>query len=121
MQLQTGIFDLTRVYFFYILYSFMKILQGYDPMEKKLFGTDGIRGKANQYPIVPTLLIKVAMAAAHLFTRGDHRHTVVMGKDTRQSGYMIETALTSAFTSMGVDVIQIGPMPTPAVAILTRA
>lgn len=90
-------------------------------MEKKLFGTDGIRGKANQYPIVPSLLIRVAMAAAHLFTRGDHRHTVVLGKDTRQSGYMIESALTSAFTSMGVDVIQIGPMPTPAVAILTRA
>lgn len=90
-------------------------------MEKRLFGTDGIRGKANQYPIVPSILIKVAMAAAHLFTRGDHRNTVVIGKDTRQSCYMIESALTSAFTAMGVDVIQIGPMPTPAVSILTRA
>lgn len=99
-------------------------------MERKLFGTDGIRGKANQYPIVPDLLIRVAMASAQLFMnpsrkmsqdRGEHRHTVVIGKDTRQSGYMIESALTAGFTAMGYDVLHIGPMPTPAVSIMTRA
>jgi phosphoglucosamine mutase len=90
-------------------------------MEKKLFGTDGIRGKANQYPIVPELLIKVAQSVAHFFTRGNHRHTIVIGKDTRQSGYMIESALTSGFTAMGMDVILVGPIPTPAVSILTRS
>ena len=85
------------------------------------FGTDGIRGKANQYPITPDMMMKTAMAAAQIFTRGDHRHTVVIGKDTRQSGYMIETALTSGFAAMGVDVALLGPLPTPAVANLTRA
>lgn len=94
-------------------------------MERKLFGTDGIRGVANRYPIVPDLLMRVAMAASWLFTKGeeqdDNRHTVVIGKDTRQSGYMIESALTAGFAAMGVDVILIGPMPTPAVSILTRA
>lgn len=89
--------------------------------KKTLFGTDGIRGKANQYPITPDMMIKTAMAAAQIFTRGDHRHTVVIGKDTRQSGYMIETALTSGFAAMGVDVALLGPLPTPAVANLTRA
>lgn len=89
--------------------------------KKILFGTDGIRGKANQYPITPDLMMKTAMAAAQIFTRGDHRHTVVIGKDTRQSGYMIETALTSGFAAMGVDVALLGPLPTPAVANLTRA
>ncbi len=89
--------------------------------KKTLFGTDGIRGKANQYPITPDMMMKTAMAAAQIFTRGDHRHTVVIGKDTRQSGYMIETALTSGFAAMGVDVALLGPLPTPAVANLTRA
>ncbi len=89
--------------------------------KKILFGTDGIRGKANQYPITPDMMLKTAMAAAQIFTRGDHRHTVVIGKDTRQSGYMIETALTSGFAAMGVDVTLLGPLPTPAVANLTRA
>lgn len=90
-------------------------------LKKVLFGTDGIRGKANQYPITPDMMMKTAMAAAQIFTRGDHRHTVVIGKDTRQSGYMIETALTSGFAAMGVDVALLGPLPTPAVANLTRA
>ncbi|MBW8308414.1 MAG: phosphoglucosamine mutase [Candidatus Paracaedibacteraceae bacterium] len=88
---------------------------------RTLFGTDGIRGKANQYPITPDMMLKTAMAAAQIFTRGNHRHTVVIGKDTRQSGYMIEMALTSGFAAMGVDVALLGPLPTPAVANLTRA
>lgn len=90
-------------------------------MDKELFGTDGIRGKANQYPITPAPLLKIATAAAHLFMKDSRKHIVVIGKDTRQSGYMIESALTAGFTSMGVDVIQVGPMPTPAISILTRA
>lgn len=94
-------------------------------LERKLFGTDGIRGVANKYPIVPDLIMRVAMAASWLFAKGeeqdDNRHTVVIGKDTRQSGYMIENALTAGFAAMGVDVILVGPMPTPAVSILTRA
>jgi phosphoglucosamine mutase len=88
---------------------------------RTLFGTDGIRGKANQYPMTPDMILKTAMAAAQLFTRGEHRHNVVIGKDTRQSGYMIETALTSGFAAMGIDVALLGPLPTPAVANLTRA
>lgn len=90
-------------------------------IKKQLFGTDGIRGKANQYPITPDMMLKTAMAAAQIFTRGDHRHSVVIGKDTRQSGYMIEMALTSGFAAMGIDVALLGPLPTPAVANLTRA
>lgn len=90
-------------------------------LTRTLFGTDGIRGKANQYPITPDMMLKTAMAAARLFARGDQRHTVVIGKDTRQSGYMIETALTSGFAAMGIDVALLGPLPTPAVANLTRA
>lgn len=88
---------------------------------RTLFGTDGIRGKANQYPITPDMMLKTAMAAAQTFTRGHHRHSVVIGKDTRQSGYMIETALTAGFAAMGIDVALLGPLPTPAVANLTRA
>lgn len=89
--------------------------------KRYLFGTDGIRGKANEYPMVPELLMKIAMAAGQKFTRGDHRHTVVIGKDTRLSGYMVESALTSGFVAMGMDVITVGPLPTPAVAMLTRS
>lgn len=89
--------------------------------KKKLFGTDGIRGKANEYPITPEVILKVAMAAGKKFTRGDHRHTVIIGKDTRLSSYMVESALTSGFVSMGMDVVQVGPLPTPAVAMLTRS
>lgn len=90
-------------------------------MTRKLFGTDGIRGKANTEPLTAETALKVGMATAHHFTRGDHRHRVVIGKDTRLSGYMIEPALTAGFISMGMDVFLVGPMPTPAVAMLTRS
>src|SRR6202142_1438142 len=89
-------------------------------MVRKYFGTDGIRGKANQ-AIPPELALKVGQAAGLLFRRGDHRHRVVIGKDTRLSGYMIETALVAGFTSVGMDVLLLGPMPAPAVAMLTRS
>ena len=90
-------------------------------MNKKLFGTDGIRGTANAGSMTAEIALRVGMAAAAHFTCGDHRHRVVIGKDTRLSGYMIETALTSGFVSMGMDVFLVGPMPTPAVAMLTRS
>lgn len=89
-------------------------------MAKKYFGTDGIRGRANGV-ITPELAMRVGMAAGLVFRRGDHRHRVVIGKDTRLSGYMIENALVAGFTSVGVDVMLLGPVPTPAVAMLTRS
>ena len=89
-------------------------------MARKYFGTDGIRGRANGI-ITPELALKVGQAAGLIFRRGDHRHRVLIGKDTRLSGYMIETALVAGFTSVGMDVFQTGPMPTPAVAMLTRS
>jgi phosphoglucosamine mutase len=90
-------------------------------MARKLFGTDGIRGRANIYPMTAEVALKVGQAAGKLFTRGAHRHTVVIGKDTRLSGYMLEPALAAGFIGMGMDVILVGPMPTPAVAMLTRS
>ncbi len=90
-------------------------------MTRKYFGTDGIRGKANTAPMTAETALRVGMAAGRYFTRGDHRHRVVIGKDTRLSGYMIETALVAGFTSVGMDVFQFGPLPTPAVAMLTRS
>ncbi len=90
-------------------------------MSRKLFGTDGIWGQANSNPMTAEIAMKVGMAAGHLFKNGDHRHRVVIGKDTRLSGYVIESALVSGFTSVGMDVFQLGPMPTPAVAMLTRS
>lgn len=90
-------------------------------MVRKYFGTDGIRGKANTWPITPDVAMKVGMAAGLIFKNGDHRHRVVIGKDTRLSGYMIETALVAGFTSVGVDVLLLGPIPTPGVAMLTRS
>jgi phosphoglucosamine mutase len=90
-------------------------------MARKLFGTDGIRGTANIDPMTAEVALKVGMAAGQIFTRGDHRHTVVIGKDTRLSGYMLEPALTAGFIGMGMDVIMVGPMPTPAIAMLTRS
>jgi len=89
-------------------------------MSRKYFGTDGIRGRANGL-ITPELALKVGQAAGLAFQRGEHRHRVVIGKDTRLSGYMIETALIAGFTSVGMDVLQLGPMPTPAVAMLTKS
>ena len=89
-------------------------------MARKYFGTDGIRGPANRV-ITPELALKVGQAAGLVFKRGDHRHRVVIGKDTRLSGYMIETALVAGFTSVGMDVLLLGPMPTPSVAMLTRS
>jgi phosphoglucosamine mutase len=89
-------------------------------MTRKHFGTDGIRGRANTV-ITPELALKVGQAAGLLFHRGEYRHRVVIGKDTRLSGYMIETALVAGFTSVGMDVLLLGPMPTPAVAMLTRS
>jgi phosphoglucosamine mutase len=90
-------------------------------MARKYFGTDGIRGRANSV-ITPELALKVGQATGVVFRRaGQDRHRVVIGKDTRLSGYMIETALIAGFTSVGMDVLQLGPMPTPAVAMLTRS
>jgi phosphoglucosamine mutase len=89
-------------------------------MLRKYFGTDGIRGRANGI-ITADLALRVGQAAGLAFHRGDHRHRVVIGKDTRLSGYMIENALVAGFTSVGMDVLLLGPMPTPAVAMLTRS
>ena len=89
-------------------------------MARKYFGTDGIRGPANGV-ITPDLALRVGQAAGVIFRRGEHRHRVVIGKDTRLSGYMIETALCAGFTSTGMDVMMLGPVPTPAVAMLTRS
>ena len=88
---------------------------------RKLFGTDGIRGRANDEPVTARTALEVAMAAGAQFTRGAHRHLVVIGKDTRLSGYMLEPALTAGFIAVGMDVVLLGPMPTPAVAMLTRS
>ena len=88
----------------------------------KLFGTDGIRGKANTYPITPEVALQVGKAIAHVCgARWQGSARAVLGKDTRLSGYMLETALTSGLVSMGMDVLEIGPMPTPAVAHLAKS
>jgi phosphoglucosamine mutase len=91
-------------------------------MTRRYFGTDGIRGLANASPMTSEIALKVGMAAGKIFsTSGNYRHRVVIGKDTRLSGYMLEAALMSGFTSVGMDVFLLGPMPTPAVAMLTRS
>src|SRR5262249_39085201 len=89
-------------------------------MARKYFGTDGIRGRANG-TITPELALKVGQAAGLILRGGDHRHGVLIGKATPLSGYMIETALVAGFTTVGMDVSQPGPIPTPAVAMLTRS
>jgi phosphoglucosamine mutase len=99
----------------------IQVKTGPNRMSRTYFGTDGIRGTANRWPITPEIALKVGMAAGLVFRRGSHRHRVVIGKDTRLSGYMIEPALTAGFTAMGVDVFLSGPVPTPAVAMLTRS
>jgi phosphoglucosamine mutase len=88
---------------------------------RRLFGTDGIRGKANTDPMTAGIALRLGQAAGLLFTRGEHRHRVVIGKDTRLSGYMLEPALTAGFIGAGMDVTLLGPLPTPAVAMLTRS
>ena len=90
-------------------------------MNRRLFGTDGVRGLANSFPMTPEIAMKVGMAAGRIFTRGEYRHRVVIGKDTRLSGYMVESALVAGFTAVGMDVFLFGPLPTPAVAMLTRS
>jgi phosphoglucosamine mutase len=89
-------------------------------MGRKFFGTDGIRGRTNVAPMTADTAMRVGQAAGAFFLRGDHRHRVVIGKDTRLSGYMMESAMVAGFTSVGMDVILVGPMPTPAVAMLTK-
>ncbi len=89
--------------------------------KRKYFGTDGIRGRANTHPMTGETALKVGMAAGEYFTRGKHKHNVVIGKDTRLSGYLIEPSLTAGFISMGMNVFLVGPMPTPAISMLTRS
>jgi len=90
-------------------------------MARKYFGTDGIRGRTNEGAMTAEIAMKVGQAAGAYFVRGKHRHRVLIGKDTRLSGYMMESALTAGFTSVGMDVVLVGPMPTPAVAMLTKS
>ncbi len=90
-------------------------------MSRRYFGTDGIRGLANSEPMTADIALKVGMAAGYEFNRGEHRPRVVIAKDTRLSGYMIETALTSGFLSVGMHVLLVGPLPTPAVGMLARS
>jgi phosphoglucosamine mutase len=88
---------------------------------KKLFGTDGVRGVANQDPMTSEMAMRIGRAAAHVFQDSARKHRIVIGKDTRLSGYMIESALTSGLCSMGMDVLLVGPVPTPGIAFLTRS
>lgn len=90
-------------------------------MGRQYFGTDGIRGLTNTAPMTPEIAMRVGQAAGAKFLRGSHKHRVVIGKDTRLSGYMMESALIAGFTSVGMDVVMVGPVPTPAVAMLTRS
>ena len=90
-------------------------------MTRKYFGTDGIRGRTNENPMTAGMAMRVGQAAGAHFARGPHQHRVVIGKDTRLSGYMMESALVAGFTSVGMDVVMVGPMPTPAVALLARS
>ena len=90
-------------------------------MSRSLFGTDGVRGRANNAPMTAETVMRIGMAAGRVFNRGSHRHRVVIGKDTRLSGYMLEQALTAGFLSVGMDVLLLGPLPTPAIGFLTRS
>ena len=90
-------------------------------MSRKLFGTDGVRGRANDDPMTAETALRLGQAAGRHFTNGGHAHRVVIGKDTRRSGYMLENAMTAGFTSVGMDVFLVGPIPTPAVGFLTRS
>src|SRR6266571_1437902 len=88
---------------------------------KKLFGTDGVRGVANVYPMTSEMAMEIGRAAAYIFKKGQRRHRIVIGKDTRISGYMIENALAAGICSMGVDVLLVGPLPTPGIANITSS
>ena len=90
-------------------------------MARKYFGTDGIRGLTNSAPMTAEMAMRVGMAAGAYFLRGEHKHRVLIGKDTRLSGYMLESALVAGFTSVGMDVVMTGPLPTPAIALLTQS
>ena len=90
-------------------------------MKRSYFGTDGIRGQSNIFPMMPDLAMRVGIAVGTIFRRGNHRHRVVIGKDTRLSGYMLENAMVAGFTAAGLDAFVLGPIPTPAVAMLTRS
>lgn len=87
----------------------------------RLFGTDGVRGRVNMYPMQPELVVRLGLAAGQYFRKGDKRHRVVIGKDTRLSGYVFESALTAGFCAAGMDVFLVGPLPTPAISFLTRS
>ena len=89
-------------------------------MRKGLFGTDGMRGQVNIFPMLPEIALRLGLAVGQLMRNGSRRHRVVIGKDTRLSGYVFETALTSGFCAAGMDVYLVGPMPTPAISFLTR-
>lgn len=89
-------------------------------MNKRLFGTDGMRGRVNEYPMLPNMALRLGLAAGSYFRTGDRRHRVVIGKDTRLSGYVFENALTAGLCASGMDVLLVGPLPTPAIAFLTR-
>ncbi|MFM7242479.1 MAG: phosphoglucosamine mutase, partial [Opitutia bacterium] len=90
-------------------------------MNTRLFGTDGIRGKANEYPITPEIALRTGQAISRVLkSKGANHNRVIIGKDTRISGYMLETALTSGLVASGMDVFLVGPMPTPGVAHLTK-
>ena len=90
-------------------------------MQKKYFGTDGIRAASNSYKLNGLTMMRLGMSLGKLFTKGEHKHRVVIGKDTRLSGYTIEQSLTSGLLSMGLDVLLLGPIPTPGVAMLAKS
>ena len=89
--------------------------------ERRLFGTDGVRGVANVEPMTSETALRLGRALAHVSKRSPHRHKILIGKDTRLSGYMLEQAMASGICSMGVDVLLVGPLPTPGIAFLTRS
>ena len=91
------------------------------PERQRLFGTDGVRGVANNEPMTVETAVRLGRSAAHVFRDGGHRHRILIGKDTRQSGYMLENALVAGICSMGVDAVLVGPLPTPGIAFATRA
>ncbi len=88
---------------------------------KRFFGTDGLRGRVNEFPMLPETVLRLGLAAGQYFRNGKKRHKVLIGKDTRISGYIFETALTSGLCAAGMDVMLVGPMPTPAISFLTRS